>query len=252
MNPRSNSLILAVVLAGGTAAAQALPLSDRASIALFAGSNVGMSGSFGDVPSNPTPAPTGSIASNGVDFSNAYDHRYTGGAEFAYAFDSGWSAFARAAYSQFDGRSREVGALFGADGRVPIHAQFGDDTSRQFDLGTRYTFAPGARVRPFVGLGLGAADLSASRAMVDNPAGGGRTQVELARGGTVFEQRLETGLQYSPLPNFDLRLTAAASHLGGQKASDDPNLALLGVATTHSAVGERWDYPAELGAVWHF
>jgi hypothetical protein len=103
-----------------------------------------------------------------------------------------------------------------------------------------------------VGVALGASDLSSTRAVIDNPAAGGATRVELAKGGTVFEQRLETGVQFSPLHNFDIRLTAAASHLGGQKASDDPHLALLGVAPSHGTVGTRWDYPAELGAVWHF
>ena len=125
-------------------------------------------------------------------------------------------------------------------------------TRWRLQLGARYTFAPEARVRPFVGVALGASDLSATRAMIDDPASGGATRVELAKGVTVFEQRFETGVQFSPMDNFDIRLTAAASHLGGQKASDDPNLALLGVAPSHSTVGARWTYPAELGAVWHF
>jgi hypothetical protein len=252
MNLRSVSCFVAIALGGGAGAAQALPLGDRASIELFAGTSAGLPGSFNDGATHMQTGPDGSIAFDRVEFSSAYDHRYTGGAELDYAFDSHLSGFARAAYAQFNGRDREVGALFADGARVPIDAQFADNSMRQLDLGARYTFAPGARLRPFVGLGLGASDLSATRATIDGPLAAGATRVELASGGTVFEQRLETGVQYSPMPNFDLRLTAAASHLGGQKASDDPNLALLGVSPSHSTVGARWDYPAELGAVWHF
>jgi hypothetical protein len=252
MNPRSISFFVAVALVGGAAAAQALPLGDSASVELFVGGNAGVPGSFSVGSTRLVDSAGGDIAYDRVHFDNAYDHRYTGGAEFNYAFDSRLSGFARASYAQFNGEKHEIGTLFGDDGRVPVNAQFEDNNERQFDLGARYTFSPEARFRPFVGLALGASDLSATRAMIDNLGSGGATRVELAKGGTVFEQRLETGVQFSPMPNFDLRLTAAASHLGGQKASDDPNLALLGVVPSHSTIGARWDYPAELGAVWHF
>jgi hypothetical protein len=251
MNPRTLSFFIAVAL-GGAAAAQAVPLGDRASVELFVGGNAGLPGSFSDGSTHLQNTTTGDIAYDRVHFDDAYDHRYTGGAEFDYAIDSNLAAYARASYAEFNGERHEVGSLFGDDGRVPINAQFEDNTQRQLDLGARYTFSPEARLRPFVGLALGASDLSATRAMIDNPAEGGATRVMLAKGGTVFEQRLETGVQFSPLDNFDIRLTAAASHLGGQKASDDPNLALLGVAPSHSTIGTRWSYPAELGAVWHF
>ena len=252
MNPRSLSLCIAVALAGGAVAAQAVPLSDSASVELFVGGNAGIPGSFSDGPTHLVNTTAGDISYDRVHFDNAYDHRYTGGAEFDYAFSPNVSTYARASYAEFNGEKHEIGSLFGDNGKVPINAQFEDNTQRQLDLGARYTFSPESRFRPFVGLALGASDLSATRAMIDNPVEGGTTRVMLAKGGTVFEQRLETGVQFSPLDNFDIRLTAAASHLGGQKASDDPNLALLGVTPTHSTVGTRWDYPAELGAVWHF
>lgn len=252
MNPRTLSICIAIALGAGATAAQALPLSDRASVELFAGGNAGVAGSFSDGSKQLQNTSDGDIAFDRVHFDDAYNNRYTGGAEFDYAFDSRLSGFARASYAEFNGQSREVGALFGDNGRVPVNAQFEDNSSRQLDLGARYTFAPESRIRPFVGLALGASDLSATRAMIDNPTASGPTRVMLAKGGTVFEQRVETGLQFSPMDNFDIRLTAAASHLGGQKASDDPNLALLGVTPSHSTVGARWNYPAELGAVWHF
>lgn len=242
---------VAAIVALGAAAAQAGSLGENTSVELFLGGNTGLPGSLRDGPATLSPDGNGDIAFDKVPLSSVYDHRYTGGAELDYAVNDRITGFARAAYSQFDGRSREIGGVLVDNARIPIDASFADNRSKELDLGARYSFAPGARLRPFVGIALGASDLSASRAMIDT-GGDSATKVELARGGTVFEQRIETGLNFSPMENFDVRLTAAASHLGAQRASDDPNLTLLGLEPTRSAIGARWDYPAEVGAVWHF
>ena len=253
MTSRSVSFFVALALVGGAAAAQATPLGDHFSVELFAGENVGVPGSFRADRMPVTPENPNDRAYDRLDFSSAYDHRYTGGAELDYTFDERLSAFARAAYSRFDGQSHQIGALItDTPGNTPIDARFSDNSMRQLDLGARYTFAPGARFRPFIGAGLGAAELSATRANIDNVVGGGTLNVELGRANTVLTERLETGVQYSPMRNFDLRLTAAASHFGKQKPSDDPNLTVLGLDSAHGNMPGRWEYPAELGAVWHF
>jgi hypothetical protein len=113
-------------------------------------------------------------------------------------------------------------------------------------VGARYTFSTGEKWRPFVGAAIGASRLSDTTAVVDD------TQVTLGKAETVFQQRVETGLQYSPMRNFDLRLTAAATHVNGRNGSDDPNLVLLGLDESNSGVHAHWNYPAEIGAVWHF
>ena len=78
------------------------------------------------------------------------------------------------------------------------------------------------------------------------------TRVKLGKPDTVFSQRAELGMQYSPARNFDLRLTAAADHLNSDRRSDDPNLALLGLNNASGNVRAHWDYPVELGGVWKF
>jgi hypothetical protein len=248
--------VLFAACAAASAAAQALPLTDQASIELFAGGNTSAPGAFrGQGLKLDVPGSAGSTVYNDLRFSDAYSNRYTAGAEFDYAFNSRFTTFGRAAYSEFDGKSREIGQFFPNDSSQTIQkvgAQFGDTASREFDLGTRYTFAPGAKLRPFVGAAVGVTHLSAARADFDRIGDAGLTPVELGRAGDVFQQRLETGLTYSPMDNFDLRLTAAASHLDAGKRSEDPNLALIGLDTLHNEVRGHWDYPAELGAVWHF
>ena len=256
MKNRTSALSLfATACAAAASAAHALPLNDKASIEVFAGGNTSMPGSFrGENVPVQTNDPLGSTVYNDLKLSDAYNNRYNAGAEFDYAFSSRLTAFGRAAYSAFDGSSHQVGRFEpGSSGPFErISAQFDDTATREFDLGARYTFAPGAKLRPFVGAALGATRLSATRAEFDHVDDAGKTPVELSRAGTVFQQRVETGLQFSPMENFDLRLTAAASHLGAGKASEDPNLALVGLDSGHSELRGHWDYPAELGAVWHF
>jgi len=40
--------------------------------------------------------------------------------------------------------------------------------------------------------------------------------------------------------------------VNGGDASADTNLGLLGLDSAHTGVQGHWEYPAELGAVWHF
>jgi hypothetical protein len=246
MKPRSASTMFAAACVAAASAAHALPLSDRTSFELFAGS-VSAPGAFRG-PMSIEGADSTTEYSR-LNFDDAYHHDYSAGAEFDYNVDSHLTAFARAAYSQLDGKNHEIGFSSSSSGLadpVPIEARFGDTDTRALDVGARYTFAKGEKWRPFLGASLGASRWSDSFAMVDN------TRVALAKADTVFEQRLETGVQYSPMRNFDLRLTAAATHVNGGGASDDPNLALLGLDEATSGVHAHWNYPAEIGAVWHF
>jgi len=256
MKNRTSALSLfAAACAAAASAAHAVPLDDKASIELFAGANTSMPGSFrGQTVTDQTADSAGKTVYSDLQLSDAYRNNYSAGAEFDYAFNSRLTGFGRAAYAQFDGSDHTVGRFEpGASGPFEnIKAQFDDTTTREFDLGARYTFAPGAKLRPFVGAALGATHLSAARAQFERVNEATTTPVELSRAGTVFQQRLETGLQFSPTENFDLRLTAAASHLDAGKASEDPNLAMLGLDSGHSELRGHWDYPAELGAVWHF
>ena len=251
MNPRSITSMFAAACVAAASAAHALPLNDRASFEFFAGGNVGMPGAFRSEFNSP--GPDGPTLYQHLGFDDVYHSNYTGGAEFDYAVDSHLSAFARAAYSKFDGANREVGALFSDTGRQVINAQFGDANTKELDLGARYTFLTGEKWRPFLGAAIGASRNSATTAMVSEPGGAPTTRVELARESTVLEERVETGLQYSPARNLDLRLTAAASHLNSGRPSGDANLALLGLEDANRGmVRGHWDFPAEVGAVWHF
>jgi hypothetical protein len=255
MDKRSVSLLFAAACAAASAAAHALPFTDKASVELFAGANAAMGGSFrGDSePFGLTDADGTAIYDN-LKYQDAYDHRVTTGAELDFALTPNVTTFGRFAYSKFDGAQVHVGDFVpSTDGaHTPINAKFDDTATHEFDLGARYTWAEGRRVRPFLGAALGVSHLSATRATVSNDTAFNDTNVELGRAHTVFQQRLETGLQYSPLRNFDLRLTAAASHVNADSSSNDPNLATIGLNNTHGDVRDHWDYPAELGAVWHF
>ena len=151
------------------------------------------------------------------------------------------------------GSSQRVGTFMdSADEPHPVTANFGDTHTQEYDLGARYTFRPGSKLRPFVGGSLGATRLGATRAEFANLDGNGTTKVTLGEAATVFSQRFETGLQFAPLRNLDLRLTASANHVDADTRSNDPNLALVGLDNTQADVRSHWDYPVELAAVWNF
>jgi hypothetical protein len=250
----SITLVFAAACAAASAAAHALPLTDRASIELFAGANTAMPGDFrGQTVPFELSNGAGSITYNHLDFSDAYRERMTGGGEFDYAVDSHLSAFGRLGFSQFDGATERVGRFETPLTMISdVKAKFGDTSTRELDVGARYMFGESDTLRPFVGAALGATRMEGLHAVVDSFGGLSATKVEIGRPDTVFSQRLETGLQYSPTRSFDLRLTAAANHLDGAAASHDLNLETVGLENPHGDVRGHWDYPAELGGVWHF
>jgi hypothetical protein len=253
MNARFTSL-LCIALGATAGAVRADDFREHAGFALFAGGDAAMPGSFrGQTVPFETVDPTGSIVYHDLKFDDAYDHQYTMGGEFDYAFSPSLTGFGRIGYASFDGREQTVGTFTSAaTEQSPVKATFEDTNTREYDLGARYTFMPGSSWRPFVGAALGATHLSATKADFPNIDGSGTTRVTLGESDTVFSQRVETGLQFSPMRNFDLRLSAAANHVGTDTRSSDPNLAMVGLSNTSGEERNHWDYPVELAAAWNF
>ena len=255
MNSRTTALLFAVAGAGACGAALAQSSAENLSVVFFAGGNADMPGSFrGQTAPLETSDPNGTTTYDDLKFEDAYKNSLLAGAELDYAFSPHLTTFGRFTYSEFNGTTHKIGTFVPGDEQPleDINANFQDTSTDELDLGARYTFSAGERWRPFVGAALGAAHMSATRAEIGNISGVGTTTVELGRADTVFAQRLETGLQYSPMANFDLRLTAAANHVAAETRSNDPNLALVGLDSVQSEVRGHWDYPVEIGAAWHF
>jgi hypothetical protein len=254
MNSRSASMLCALALAGASAAANADSLAQRSSIVLFAGGNAEMPGSFrGQTTPFETIDPTGSTVYHDLKFSDAYNDRYMAGAEYDYAFNDKLTGYGRFAYQTFNGQDVHVGDFHSANfDSMPVHAEFVDTDTQEYDVGGRYMFGGMGGVRPFVGLSLGAEHLGATRAYFQNLSGTGTTKVTLGEADTVFHQSVQTGLQFSPAHSFDLRLSVAANHVDADTKSNDPNLALVGLDNTQADVRSHWEYPVELGGVWKF
>jgi hypothetical protein len=255
MKSRSASMLFVLTIAGA-AVANADSFGERSSFVLFAGANAAMPGSFrGQTVPFDTADPPGSTVYHDLKFSDAYNDRYTTGAEFDYAVKPNLVAFGRFAYQAFNGQLVRVGNFDSNDletVNAPVNAQFDDTTTKELDVGARYSFAPFDGIRPFVGLALGAEHLGATRAEFHNVGDTSATRVTLGDSDDVFHQRLETGLQFSPARSFDLRLSVAANHVDADTRSNDPNLALVGLDNTQADVRSHWEYPVELGGVWKF
>lgn len=252
---KSASASLLFVFIAGAAAAQASDSGSRSSIVMFAGGNAAMPGSFrGQTVPLQIGDPAGSVVYDDLKFSDAYHDRYSLGAEYDYALRPNLDLFGRYAYQSFNGEQVSVGKFTSTnfDLDQPVRANFNDTHTQELDVGARYDFAPMKGIRPFVGVALGAEKLAPTRAEFRNIGNTGTTNVVLGEGDTVFQQRVETGLQFSPADKFDLRLSVAANHVDADTKSSDPNLALVGLDNTQADVRSHWEYPVELGGVWKF
>ncbi len=258
MRTRTTLWILLGFAAAGVgigAAARADSFAERSSLTFFVGANADMPGSFrGQTVPFETSDPGGSTVYHDLKFADAYDNRYTTGAEFDYAVNSNVTAYGRFAYQMFHGQNIQVGNWMSDDlsESHPVNAKFSDTSAQEYDVGARYQFGKFSGVTPFLGLAVGAEHLSAARADFINVAGTDTTNVTLGEPDTVFHQRAETGLQFSPGQGFDFRLTVAANHVDADTKSNDPNLALVGLDPTQAVYRHHWDYPVELGAAIHF
>ncbi|HEV8442729.1 MAG TPA: hypothetical protein VGQ27_04585 [Steroidobacteraceae bacterium] len=258
MKPRTTLWILlafAVAGVGIGAAARADSFGERSSVAFFVGANAEMPGSFrGQTVPFETSDPGGSTVYHDLRFSDAYDNRYTTGAEFDYAVDPNITAYGRFAYQVFHGQNIQVGTWQSDDlsDSHPVNAKFSDTHAQEYDIGARYLFGMFDGVTPFFGIAVGAEHLAAARADFINVSGTGSTNVTLGQADTVFHQRAETGLQFSPGQSVDFRLTVAANHVDADSKSNDPNLALVGLDPTEAVYRHHWDYPVEFGAALRF
>jgi hypothetical protein len=252
MKTVSASLLFALTIAGA-AAAQASDTGSRSSIVLFAGGNAAMPGSFRG-QTVPLETSGGSVIYNDLKFADAYHDRYSMGAEYDYALKPNLDLFGRYAYQAFNGQEVRVGNFTGPgeDLNQPVRAKFNDSDTQELDVGARYEFNAMKRIRPFVGAAQGAEKLSPTRAEFRKIGSTGFTNVVLGESDTVFQQRIETGLQFTPADKFDLRLSVAANHVNADTKSSDPNLALVGLDNTQADVRNHWEYPVELGGVWKF
>jgi hypothetical protein len=252
---KSVSVLLALSIVGA-ASAQASDFGSKSSVVLFAGGNAAMPGSFrGQTVPLEITDPDGSVVYNDLKFEDAYNDRYSVGAEYDYALRPNLDLFGRYAYQAFNGQEITVGSFSSPalDTTQPVAARFSDTHTQELDVGARYDFAPMHGIRPFVGLALGAEKLAPTRAGFLNVAGPGTiTNVVLGESDTVFQQRVETGLQFSPGEKFDVRLSVAANHVDADTRSSDPDLALVGLDNTQADVRSHWEYPVELGGVWKF
>ena len=254
MKSATASLLFVLTIAGA-AAAQASDSGSRSSVVLFAGGNAAMPGSFrGQTVPPQVGDPAGAVVYDDLKFADAYHDRYSLGAEYDYALRPNLALFGRYAYQAVNGEQVSVGNFTSTnfDLDQPVRAKFSDTNTQELDVGARYDFAPMKGIRPFVGVAPGAERLAPTRAEFRNIGNTGTTSVVQGESDTVFQQRVETGLQFSPADKFDLRLSVAANHVDADTKSSDPDLALVGLDNTQADVRSHWEYPVELGGVWKF
>jgi hypothetical protein len=265
MNTRHVRILTVLALTGGALRTAYADTPDSAwTMSIFGGDSVAIDGKLRS-PNNSLvtdlgtfdPALSGDSGALSLDklkYDDLFRHRYDTGAEVGYSFSDNLQSFGRFSYDGLEGRSRRIGTLdmHSLGITQPLDARFGNADNLSFDLGSRYFFNTGTTWRPYAGASLGATHLDAMRATLTVPDTGiDLKNVRFTRPGTVFNQSLETGVEYDPSSSFGMRLSLDADHLGAPRSAHDPALAELGFDSAHDAQG-RWAFPVALAATYHF
>lgn len=264
MNPRILKLITsAALIAGAAARAYADPLNPW-SISVIGGDSVGESGSlraprvstFNDLGAID-PALSGASGTLNLDklrYEDLFRRRFDTGLELDYSFDPNLQTYGRFNYESLGGKTRQAGLLSSdvLNGPAAIDAHFSNADNMTLELGSRYFWQTGTDWRPFAGAALGATHLDAIRASFASPdIGVDLPNAQFTRSGVVFSQSLETGVEYSPDPNFGMRLSLNADHVGAPRSADSSELTDLGFDAGHDA-HSRWSFPVSIAAAYHF
>lgn len=257
-------LAMFALVAGAVRAASAAEPSSPWSLSISGGDSVDESGalrrsaltSFGDLGTlDPSlGGASGALRLDRLRYEDLFRRRFDTGLELDYTFDRNLQSYGRFGYDSLGGRTTSIGALNGASftSPSPVRARFASADNMSLELGSRYLWSTGTSWRPFAGFSLGATYLDAMHARISVP--------ELAmdfgdqrftRTGTVFSQRLETGVDYSPSADFGLRFSLDADHIGRPPNADDAQLAELGFGPGNDA-HSLWSFPISVAARYQF
>lgn len=265
MNTRHVRFLAALALAGGAArGAYAADTDSPWTMSIYGGDAVGVSGRLrapgtSSITDLGTVDPvltgeSGTLTLDKLRYDDLFRHRYDTGLELGYAFSDNLQSYGRFSYDGLTGRSRRIGSLTidGTSSPTPLDARFADADNMSFDVGTRYFFTTNSPWRPYAGAALGATHLDAMRATLTVPDTTlDLTNLRFTRPGTVFNQSVETGVEYNPSSTFGVRFSVDADHFGAPKSAHDPSLAELGLDSSHDAEG-RWTFPVAVAATYHF
>jgi hypothetical protein len=265
MNTRTvSTLAVLAAISGAGGVAHASGETSPWRLALLAGDAIGMHGSL-RAPIRATVADlgavdpalageSGSIALHRLQYDDMFRPRYSTGVELGYAFDDALQAYGRLGYESLDGRSRDIGAVTGESSSATgeMRARMADVHNESLELGSRYAWMPGSAWRPYAGVALGATRVDAMRgALALQAAPTAAEHVRFTRGDTVFNQRLETGVEFDPGNNVGVRLSVEADHTGLASNAHDPKLLALGYDPENEAQA-RWAFPVTIAATWRF
>jgi hypothetical protein len=233
------------------------------SLSLFGGDAVGVTGSLrpseiSSIPDLGTLDPalaenSGSLTLNNLPYDEIYRHRHDVGFELGYAFNDNLEGFARVNYEGLDGQNLAIGSLSSAalPAAQPLLASFDTADSWSLQVGSRYYWSTSSQWRPFASFALGATRMDALTASLAVPGTAiALPDVHFTKADTVFNQSLESGIEFTPSRNFGMRFAVNAEHMGQLSASDDPALEELGLEPTHAE--DRWSFPITLTASYRF
>jgi hypothetical protein len=258
------SLAVMSLVAGATRVATAAEPASPWSLSISGGDSIGESGAlrspisttFSDL-GTLDPALSGSSGTLRLDklrYEDVFRRRFDTGLELDYSFNDNLQSYGRFGYTSLGAHESTIGALESTAIGSPeaVRAHFAEANNMSFELGSRYLWMTGTAWKPFAGFSLGATHLDAMTATLSAPdLTTDLNDLRFTRGGTVFSQSLQTGVDYTPNEAFDLRFAIDADHFGKPSNGDDPRLTSLGFGPNDDA-RSFWSFPVSVAAAFHF
>jgi hypothetical protein len=265
MKFRSMQILTVVsLIAGASRVATAAEPASPWSLSISGGDSIGESGSLRSPITTPfsdlgtlDPALSGTSGTLRLDrlrYEDVFRRRFDTGLELDYSFNDNLQSYGRFGYTSLGAHMSTIGSLEGIslDSPAAVRAHFAEANNMSFELGSRYFWATGTDWKPFAGFSLGATHLDAMSATLNSPdLATDLSDLRFTRGGTVFSQSLQTGVDYTPSEAFDLRFAIDAAHVGKPPSGDDARLTSLGFGPNDDARG-FWSFPVSVAAAFHF
>ena len=252
------------LVAGAARVAVAAEPSSPWSLSISGGDSIGESGSlrssvtttFSDLGAlDPTlSGSSGTLRLDKLRYEDIFRRRFDTGLELDYSFNDNLQTYGRFGYDALGGHESTIGTVSSDSGGSPeaVRAHFADADNKTFELGSRYFWNTGTDWRPFAAVALGATRLEAMTATITSAdPSADLADLRFTRGGTVFSQSLQTGVDYTPNSAFGVRLAIDADHFGKPLNGDDPRLTGLGFGPNDDA-HSLWSFPVSIAANYHF
>ncbi|MET0499438.1 MAG: outer membrane beta-barrel protein [Steroidobacteraceae bacterium] len=237
--------VIAPVFALGVAQSASARESDSPwSTTLTAGANLLPHSTF--LHSRNATVGPGNVSLDSLTFDDLFNPDPSFGLELGYQLTSDLESFVRFDYSQMSGTNALLGRVTTAGGVSAIRGDFDDLKTYSLDVGTRFYFHDGNKVRPYLTgyLGVDRGDAVYGHFSVGGATLGRRRETVLPQE-TRFDAGVEAGIDYRFESQWSVRLSVGADY-SSSRHEETRAFETLGLGPIRVS-DQTWSIPIDLG-----